>query len=192
MSRHRVRPGSTVRLARIAPDEMGRWRDEKDAQEKREHDLDRLADLQEVLYAARRHAVLIVLQGMDPSGKDGTIKHLFRGFAPNGCVVTSFKAPTEDEAAHDFLWRIHRATPRRGYVTIFNRSHYEDVVWPRTHRTVPPAILDRRCDQINDFERMLIENDTIVLKFFLHISKAEQRRRLRERLHDPTKQWKFN
>jgi len=145
-----------------------------------------------VLYAERRHAVLVVLQGMDTSGKDGTVKHVMSGVNPSGCEVVPFKVPTEEEAEHDFLWRAHRAAPRRGHITIFNRSHYEDVLVPRVHRTVPRAILRRRYEQINDFERILAENDTLIVKFFLHISKGEQRRRLAERLADPDKAWKFS
>jgi len=145
-----------------------------------------------VLYAERRHAVLVVLQGMDTSGKDGTVKHVMNGVNPSGCEVVPFKVPTEEEAAHDFLWRAHRAAPRRGHITIFNRSHYEDVLVPRVHRTVPRAVVRQRYDQINGFERILAENGTLILKFFLHISKGEQRRRLLERLADPGKYWKFS
>jgi len=114
------------------------------------------------------------------------------GVNPNGCAVVPFKVPTEEEAAHDFLWRVHRATPRLGHITIFNRSHYEDLIVPRVHRTLPRAVLAARYDHVNAFERVLAENETLILKFFLHISKREQRRRLAERLADPDKAWKFS
>jgi len=191
MAHHRVRPGSRVRLDRIDPSDTGKHGDEAAARAKLARDIERLAKLQDVLYAERRHAVLIVFQGMDTSGKDGTVKHVTRGINPSGCEVIPFKVPTDEEAAHDFLWRTHRATPRRGHITIFNRSHYEDVLVPRVHRTVPRKVLRKRYDRINDFERLLTENGTLIVKFFLHISKGEQRRRLLERLDDPEKCWKF-
>ena len=155
-------------------------------------DIERLAELQERLYAEHRYAVLIVLQGMDTAGKDGTIKHVMSGVNPSGCEVAPFKVPTEEEAAHDFLWRVHRHAPRRGHITILNRSHYEDVLAPRVHRTFPKRVLRQRYDHINAFERILAENDTLVLKFFLHISKGEQCRRLQARLRDPSKQRDFD
>ena len=192
MHPHCVRPGSRVRLADFDPDDTGKHAHETAAKAKLASDIERLAALQDRLYAEHRYAVLIVLQGMDTAGKDGTIKHVMSGVNPSGCEVAPFKVPTEEEAAHDFLWRVHRHAPRRGHITIFNRSHYEDVLAPRVHRTVPKHMLRQRYDHINAFERMLRENDTLVLKFFLHVSKGEQRRRLRERLHDPLKQWKFS
>jgi PPK2 family polyphosphate:nucleotide phosphotransferase len=192
MRLHRIGPGTKVRLARIDPGDTGRQDDETAARARLARDIERLAKLQDVLYAEHRRAVLVVLQGMDTSGKDGTVKHVMSGVNPSGCQVVPFKVPNEEEAAHDFLWRVHRATPRRGHITIFNRSHYEDVIVPFVHRTVPRRALKRRYVQINDFERLLTENDTLVLKFFLHISKREQRRRLLERLADPRKRWKFS
>jgi PPK2 family polyphosphate:nucleotide phosphotransferase len=150
-----------------------------------------LGELQERLYADQRYAVLVVLQGRDTSGKDGTIKHVFDACDPQGCVVTSFRAPTEHELAHDFLWRVHAAVPPRGAIGIFNRSHYEDVLVVRVHKLVPESVWSRRYDQINEFERMLVENNVVVLKFFLHISREEQAERLKARLEDPTKNWKF-
>src|SRR6266403_3739683 len=191
MAHHRVRPGTRVRLGRIDPADTGKHADEAAARAKLGQDVARLTKLQDVLYAERRHAVLVVLQGMDTSGKDGTVKHVMSGVNPSGCEVVPFKVPTEEEAAHDFLWRAHRAAPRRGHITIFNRSHYEDVLVTRVHRTVPRSVLKPRYHQINAFERILSENGTLILKFFLHISKAEQRRRLRERLEDPHKNWKY-
>ncbi len=192
MHPHRVRPGQHVRLAAIDPNHTGKHRDDDAARAKLARDLERLVRFQDKLYAEHRRAVLIVLQGMDTAGKDGTIKHVMSGVNPSGVEVAPFKVPTQEEADHDFLWRAHRYAPRRGHITIFNRSHYEDVLVPYVHRTVPRHVLRQRYDQINAFERLLIENDILVLKFFLHISADEQRRRLRDRLQDPTKQWKFS
>ncbi len=151
-----------------------------------------LADLQELLYAASTHSLLVILQGMDTSGKDGTIRNVFQRIDPLGCVVTSFKVPTPIELAHDFLWRIHRATPGRGEIGIFNRSHYEDVLVVRVHQLVPESVWRKRYRQINDFEHLLSSNDTLILKFFLHISKEEQEERLRAREKDVTKAWKLS
>jgi len=151
----------------------------------------RIAELQRVFYADARHALLIVLQGRDASGKDGTIRHVFRAVNPQACDVTSFKVPTEAERSHDFLWRIHQRVPPRGVIGIFNRSHYEDVIVDRVHGTMSKRVYSSRYDQINDFERMLAENGVVILKFFLHVSRDEQRRRLQDRLTDETKNWKF-
>lgn len=147
--------------------------------------------LQRVFYADGRYALLVVLQGRDASGKDGTIRKVFSACNPQGCDVTSFKAPTELEQRHDFLWRIHKAVPPRGIFGIFNRSHYEDVIVPRVHEQMSKKEWLRRYDQINDFERMLAQNRVVVLKFFLHVSRAEQRRRLLERVEKRDKNWKF-
>jgi PPK2 family polyphosphate:nucleotide phosphotransferase len=135
--------------------------------------------------------VLIILQGMDTAGKDGTIRHVMSGLTPQGVRVTSFKAPTEEELAHDFLWRVHQAVPRHGDLGIFNRSHYEDVLVVRVHELVPRHVWKGRYEQINEFEKMLTENRTIILKFFLHISKQEQKDRLEARLKDPDRNWKL-
>ena len=151
----------------------------------------RIAGLQNLLYADARYAVLIVLQGRDASGKDGTIRHVFEAVDPQGCEVTSFKAPTDVELQHDFLWRIHARIPARGMIGIFNRSHYEDVLVPRVRKFVPKSVWSARYEQINDFERMLSENGVVILKFFLHVSRDEQRIRLAARLEDETKNWKF-
>jgi PPK2 family polyphosphate:nucleotide phosphotransferase len=153
--------------------------------------VERIKELQKVLYADGRFALLIVLQGRDASGKDGTVKKVFSGVNPMGCQVTSFKAPTELEQEHDYLWRIHQHVPPRRMIGIFNRSHYEDVIVPRVHKWVPNKVLSQRYDQINDFERMLTENSVVILKFFLHVSRAEQKKRLVERLEDRKKNWKF-
>ena len=151
-----------------------------------------LDELQEELYAAGQHSVLMVLQGMDTSGKDGTIRKVLLNVNPQGCRVESFKVPTEEELAHDFLWRAHRVTPRKGMLGVFNRSYYEDVLVVRVHKLVPGKTWKARYDQINDFERMLVANDTIVVKIFLHISKEEQEQRLLAREQDVTKAWKLS
>jgi PPK2 family polyphosphate:nucleotide phosphotransferase len=156
-----------------------------------EQETERVGKLQQLLYADARYSVLIVLQGRDTAGKDGTIRHVFEAVDPQGCQVTSFRAPTDIELQHDFLWRIHANVPPRGMIGIFNRSHYEDVLVPRVRKLVPKKVWSARFDQINDFERMLSENGVVILKFFLHISRKEQKDRLSERLEDPTKNWKF-
>ena len=153
--------------------------------------VERISDLQRVLYADARYALLIVLQGRDASGKDGTIRKVFTAVNPQGCSVASFKAPTEQEQHHDFLWRIHQQVPARGMIGIFNRSHYEDVLVPRVHDLVPKHVWTARYDQINEFEHMLTVNGVVILKFMLHISRDEQRKRLRERITDEEKNWKF-
>jgi PPK2 family polyphosphate:nucleotide phosphotransferase len=145
-----------------------------------------------VLWAESKHALLIVLQALDAGGKDGAIRHVFRGVNPQGCQVTSFKVPTEEELDHDFLWRIHKATPRRGYIGIFNRSHYEDVLVVRVRNLAPESVWQQRYEQINQFEKLLAETGTTILKFFLYISKEEQRERFEARLQDPRKNWKFS
>jgi PPK2 family polyphosphate:nucleotide phosphotransferase len=153
--------------------------------------LDRLTDLQERLYAESKRSLLVVLQGRDTCGKDGTIRRVFDAVNPQGCVVTSFKKPSEVELSHDYLWRIHHAIPANGTIGIFNRSHYEDVLVVRVRGLVPRAVWAKRYQQINDFERVLAENGVTILKFFLHISRDEQKERLLARLEDLSKQWKF-
>lgn len=148
--------------------------------------------LQELLYGAQQHAVLIVLQGMDTSGKDGTIRHVMSGVNPGGCNVWNFKVPTEEERSRDFLWRVHQRTPGRGTIAIFNRSHYEDVLVARVHHLVPREVWKKRYEQINEFEQLLVENNTLILKFFLHISREEQEERLLEREQDEEKSWKLS
>lgn len=152
---------------------------------------DELAELQERLWAENRRSLLVVLQAMDAGGKDGAIRKVFSGVNPQGCHVTSFKAPSEEELAHDFLWRIHKATPGRGEIGIFNRSHYEDVLIVRVHDLVPKAVWSKRYDVINSFEANLAASGTTVVKFFLHISKEEQAERFRKRIENPEKNWKF-
>jgi PPK2 family polyphosphate:nucleotide phosphotransferase len=156
------------------------------------HHVERLEYFHELLYAEHKRALLIVLQGMDASGKDGTIKHVMSGVNPQGCSVTSFKEPTKKELDHDFLWRVHAEVPGKGAIGIFNRSHYEDVLVARVHHLVPRSVWEKRYDQINAFETILAENSVCILKFFLHISSEEQEKRLLERLADPRKNWKMS
>ena len=154
--------------------------------------IDRIIRRQYLLYADAGQSLLIVLQGLDAAGKDGTIRHVMSGMNPQGVHVAAFKQPTSTEAAHDFLWRAHRAAPGRGQVAIFNRSHYEDVLVTRVHGTIPESVWRARYDQINRFEELLATNGTAILKFFLHISPEEQLDRFRERLEDPARQWKIS
>jgi PPK2 family polyphosphate:nucleotide phosphotransferase len=150
-----------------------------------------LSSLQDQLWAESKHSVLIVLQGIDAAGKDGTIAKVMEAFNPQGCPVYSFKVPTPEELAHDFLWRIHKRTPGRGEIGIFNRSHYEDVLVVRVHGLAPRAVWSKRYQQINDFERTLTEGGTTIVKFFLAIDRDEQRKRIQSRYDDPRKRWKF-
>ncbi|HVS97389.1 MAG TPA: PPK2 family polyphosphate kinase [Puia sp.] len=167
--------------------------DKKEAKEKLPRLVEELDELQNLLYAEAKHAVLIVIQGMDASGKDGVIRNVFGKLNPQGVVVQSFKAPTADELARDFLWRIHAHAPRKGFIQLFNRSHYEDVLVTRVHNWIDDETARRRMKAINHFERLLTEhNDTHILKFYLHISPEEQHKRLEDRIHDPAKQWKHN
>ena len=152
---------------------------------------ERLAELQELLFAGHAHKLLVVLQGMDTSGKDGTVRHVMHGVSPANVRVISFKKPSSAELDHDYLWRVHPHVPGNGDIVIFNRSHYEDVLIVRVHDLVPAEVWKQRYAQINEFERMLSENGVTILKFFLHISRKEQRERLQARLDDPTKRWKF-
>jgi PPK2 family polyphosphate:nucleotide phosphotransferase len=184
-----VKPGSKPHLDDRDPgDTFGVRRNDK-AFKKR---LDRLRELQQLLYADRSYALLIILQAMDAGGKDGTIRHVMSGVNPQGCKVTAFKVPTPEERAHDFLWRVHEAVPERGDIGIFNRSHYEDVLIVRVHRMVPKDVWSKRYGQINDFEQMLSANGVKILKFFLHIGKEEQKRRFQARILDPTRNWKIS
>lgn len=188
---HRVEPGKNVHLTEIDPgDTHGVSR--QDANERLDGQEAELSHLQEVLYASGAKSILIVLQGLDTAGKDGTITHVMGAFNPAGCRVESFKVPNQFELAHDFLWRVHRVTPPRGSIAIFNRSHYEDVLVARVHNLVPPGVWERRYGHINDFESLLADNGTIILKFFLYISKREQRERLEAREQDPLKAWKLS
>jgi PPK2 family polyphosphate:nucleotide phosphotransferase len=189
----KLEPGEKVRLRDIDPDSTPDFRGSKAAaEEKREKMRASLDELQELMWADHRQRLLIVLQGMDTSGKDGTIRYLMDGFNAASARVASFKKPTMPELEHDFLWRIHSQVPGNGEIVIFNRSHYEDVLVVRVHELVAEEVWKKRYEQINDFERMLTESGTTILKFFLHISKDEQKERLEERVADPQKRWKFN
>jgi len=169
----------------------GELKSGKELERATEKQVKRISDQQRILYADGRYALLIILQGRDASGKDGTIRKVFTAVNPQGCTVASFKVPTELEQRHDFLWRVHAQVPARGMIGIFNRSHYEDVIVPRVHGSITKKEWTARYDQINDFERMLSANGTVILKFMLHISRDEQKRRLLDRLTDETKNWKF-
>ncbi|HEY7131403.1 MAG TPA: polyphosphate kinase 2 family protein [Candidatus Limnocylindrales bacterium] len=186
----RVAPGSRVRLADVDAGET-HGRTKAKATGELQHGLDRLTDLQDRLWAEAKHPILIVLQGIDAAGKDGTVRHVMTAFNPMGCLVTSWKAPTAVELAHDYLWRIHQRTPGKGEISIFNRSHYEDVLVVRIHELVPKERWAKRYDHINAFERLLVDEGTTVLKFFLYIDPDEQKQRFQDRLDDPSKQWKF-
>lgn len=193
MDRYRVPPGSDVDLDKFDPDDYGKWDGEKQEGKQRLDELrDKLDQLQEVLYAEHKHKVMLVIQAMDTAGKDSTIRGVFSGINPQGVDVTGFKGPTPEELDHDYLWRIHKHTPGRGEIAVFNRSHYEDVLVVRVHQLVPEEVWRPRYQQINDFERMLVEEGTTIRKFFLCISKDEQRQRLQDRIDDPKKHWKFN
>jgi PPK2 family polyphosphate:nucleotide phosphotransferase len=184
-----VKPGSKVRLSHHDPDDTFGIKKSSQALEKT---LNRLREQQHLLYADKRYALLIILQALDAGGKDGTIRHVMSGVNPQGCEVVSFKAPTHEELAHDFLWRIHKATPNLGNIGIFNRSQYEDVLIVRVHDLVPKEVWRKRYRQINDFEQMLTENGVTILKFFLHISKDEQKRRFEARIRDSSRNWKLS
>lgn len=188
----KVTPGEKVRLKKIDPGFHGTHETHADALEQLGRNLDRMAELQELLYAERKHGLLIVLQGIDAAGKDGTCWHVLRGMNPQGTRVTGFKQPTPEEHSHDFLWRIHKHTPALGEVAVFNRSHYEDVLVTRVHDLVPRAVWSKRYDIINAFEHQLTVQGTTILKFFLWISPEEQLKRFKSRLDDPTKQWKIS
>jgi PPK2 family polyphosphate:nucleotide phosphotransferase len=187
----RVRGGS-VNLSKRDANASPGVRDKQEAAERLEANLALLDDLQYRLYAEGRRSLLLVFQGMDAAGKDGVIRKVATAFNPQGCRAWSFKVPTPEEAAHDFLWRIHRSVPPKGDVAIFNRSHYEDVLVVRVHDLVPKNVWSERYEIINEFEKRLTEDGTTILKFFLHIDHDEQTQRIRERLDDPAKHWKFS
>jgi PPK2 family polyphosphate:nucleotide phosphotransferase len=187
-----VMPGTQISLGDFDPAFYDGPLDKKSAKAQLKENATVLAEYGYRLYAEDRRSILLVLQGMDTSGKDGTIRHVMRGFNPQSCQVVSFKKPSSEELDHDFLWRIHKSVPRRGNIGIFNRSHYEDVLVVRVRNLVPEAVWQRRYDVINTFEELLAEAGTTIIKCFLHISKEEQRDRLQARLDDPHKRWKFN
>jgi PPK2 family polyphosphate:nucleotide phosphotransferase len=186
----RVRPGTRVQLAKTDPGATHghtKARSEADLAK----GVERLTDLQDRVWAEGRQKILVVLQGIDAAGKDGTVRHVMSAFNPQGCSVTPFKAPSAEELAHDYLWRVHRRVPAKGEIAVFNRSHYEDVLVVRVHELAPKDVWSRRYDQINAFERLLVEEGTTIVKFFLYIDRDEQRARFQARLDDPAKRWKF-
>jgi len=189
MKQYRVQPDEKIELKNFSPDSKGDFKGSKKEGKRKLLELnEELEALQELFYAEGKHKLLVILQGMDAAGKDGTIRHVFEGVNPQGVSVTGFGVPTKEELAHDYLWRIHKATPKNGQMMIFNRSHYEDVLVVRVEGLVPEKVWKKRYDQINAFEKMLADEGTTILKFFLHISPE----RLQERLDDPAKNWKFN
>ncbi|MCM0082932.1 polyphosphate kinase 2 family protein [Geomonas sp. Red32] len=192
LKRFMVEPGKKVKLDKIDPSFKDRHQDHASAQGEIDGYTSRLRELQYLLYAEGRHSLLIILQALDAGGKDGTINHVLGNMNPQGSRVCSFKAPTPKELAHDFLWRIHQEVPKAGEVVVFNRSQYEDVLAARVHQLVPKKIWQERYRQINDFEQLLAENGTRILKFYLHIGKEEQLRRFRQRLEDPARHWKIS
>jgi PPK2 family polyphosphate:nucleotide phosphotransferase len=191
-SHFRVKPGKGFKLSDIDPRDTGPFSDKDEAKTQIEKDAAAIDELQNRLYAEGSRALLVVLQGIDCAGKDGTVRAVFNTCGPIGVVVNSFKGPTAPELAHDYLWRVHQAVPSRGLIGIFNRSHYEDVLVAKVRGLAPPEALERRYEEINGFEKLLDANGTRILKFMLHISKDEQAERLRDRVADPAKRWKFN
>jgi PPK2 family polyphosphate:nucleotide phosphotransferase len=187
-----VAEGKKINLQKLDPD-YDFSINEKKAEYLLEQNLKkRMSDLQYRLYAERKKALLIVFQGIDTSGKDSTIRHVISAFNPQSCTVKAFKEPTIEDLSHDFLWRIHKSAPAKGEIVIFNRSHYEDIIQPRIHKTIHKSIWSQRYEHINAFEKCLSDSNIKIIKFFLHISKEEQRKRLEERLNDPSKHWKVS
>lgn len=187
-----IEAGKKVRLSKYDPEETLGWHKGHKMETSLEKAIQGIDSLQYRLSAERQRALLVILQGLDTAGKDGTIRHVMAGMNPQACKVTSFKVPTAEEAAHDFLWRIHKAVPEHGEVGIFNRSQYEDVLVVRVHKLVPKEVWSKRYDQINEFESTLAKNGVRILKLFLHISKEEQKKRLLQRVEDPERQWKIS
>lgn len=185
-------PDVPFRLSDVDPNESEHFGAKEEVKKELKRQRDRITELQARLYGEGKQSLLIVLQAMDTGGKDGAIKDVFRGVNPQGCQVHSFKAPGSEEIGHDFLWRYHQKTPARGMITLFNRSHYEDVLVVRVKKLMPSEVWRERYAMINEWERMLVRNNTVIVKFFLHISKDEQKRRLQARLDNPEKQWKFS
>ncbi len=192
LKHYRVAPGRSFHWSDVDPDDHGVFENEADALDDTKAHIAKIDPWQERLYAEGKQSLLIIIQALDTGGKDGTIRHVMSGINPQGCQVTSFKVPTPEERARDFLWRIHQHVPARGMIGIFNRSHYEDVLVTRVHGDVSRKEAARRFREINAFERMLTQNGTTIVKCFLAISKDEQRRRLQARLDDPQKRWKFS
>ena len=193
MNLYKVKPKEKVKLNKVDANDCGEWEGKKKEAKTKLAELNqRLDELQEVLYAEHKHKVLIVFQAMDSGGKDGSIRAVFEGVNPQGVRVVSFKAPTTTELSHDYLWRVHQAVPGKGEIVVFNRSHYEDVLVVRVHDLVPRETWEKRYEHIRNFEKMLADEGTAILKFCLFIDKEEQKKRFLERLNDPTKQWKYN
>jgi PPK2 family polyphosphate:nucleotide phosphotransferase len=191
-SHFRIEPGKRAHLGHLDPGDLSLFPNRAAAEEQSAADGAAINELQDRLYADRKRALLVVLQGIDTAGKDGTIRHVFNQTGPVGVTVTAFGRPTEVEMSRDFLWRAHLACPRHGYIGIFNRSHYEDVLVGRVRKLAPKSEIEARYGQINAFEKILAETGTTVLKFMLHISKKEQRERLQARLDEAKSRWKFN
>jgi PPK2 family polyphosphate:nucleotide phosphotransferase len=191
-SLYRVEPGKRLHLAKVDPRDVSAFPDREAAEAKSRDDAKSINELQDKLYAERTRALLVVLQGIDTAGKDGTVRHVFNETGPLGVCVTAFGRPSDEELAHDYLWRAHIACPRRGTIGIFNRSHYESVLVERVRKLAPADAIEQRYEQINAFEKMLTENGTTILKFMLHISRKEQGERLQARLDEPHSRWKFN
>src|SRR5206468_5316276 len=188
-----VKPGSKIRLKHFDPGYHGKHESHKSALPEIQENRQKMEDQQYLMYAENKHSLLIVLQGLDAAGKDGVVRHVLTGMNPSGCVASSFKQPEAKELAHDFLWRVHAHVPAKGSVAIFNRSHYEDVLVVRVHELVPEKLWSKRYDEINEFEKLVAkQNNTTILKFFLHISKQEQLARFEKRLDDPARQWKIS
>jgi PPK2 family polyphosphate:nucleotide phosphotransferase len=193
MKQYMIKPSQKVRFDKWDPDDTSGFDGKKeDALEKLQKLTKRLDELQELLYAEHEHKLLVVLQAMDTGGKDGTIRRVFEGVNPQGVRVESFKVPTSEELDHDFLWRVHKQVPSKGEIVIFNRSHYEDILIVRVHKIAPKQVWQRHYQQINNFERLLSEEGTTILKFYLHIDLDEQKKRLQDRLDEPKAHWKFN
>src|ERR1700683_2959719 len=188
----RIKPGTNVKLKACDPDETLGVKKGSKEHKKLDQALDKLDDLQYMMYAEKKHALLVVFQALDAGGKDGTIRHVMSGFNPQGCEVSSFKEPTQEELSHDYLWRVHKRVPAVGFVGIFNRSHYEDILVVRVHKLVPREQWSKRYEQIDSFEKMLAQNRVTIVKFFLHISKDEQRKRFEARIDDANKRWKIS
>ncbi len=193
MDKYRVKPGHKIKLGDYDPEDKSQFSGgKKDGEPRLAELVQKLDELQELLYAEHRHKILVVLQALDTGGKDGTIRAVFEGVNPQGVHVASFKVPTPEEQDHDFLWRVHSQVPGKGQLVIFNRSHYEDVLVVRVHHLAPEKVWRKRYTAINNFEQMLAQEGTTILKFYLNVSRDEQKKRLQERLDDPKKRWKFN
>src|SRR6266536_1850939 len=193
MKKFMVMPGSKVRLKHFDPGYHGKHESHEKALLEIQNYVEKMEQLQYLMYAERKHSLLVVLQGLDAAGKDGVVRHILTGMNPAGCAAVGFKQPTPEELAHDFLWRVHPHVPTKGSIAIFNRSHYEDVLVVRVHQLVPEKVWSKRYDEINEFEKLIVtQNATTILKFLLHISKEEQLARFAQRLDDPARQWKIS